>query len=364
MNRQRRHVCPVVDSRFIPYVLGFLYGCFRPPGGNSSRSAGTRVGFDRSRQQTSVLLPLGVQFHALGLFFTANVVVADSAATRHVLHGRIAKCHYSGFEYSTCRAHLLSSEPFSSFTLPRTLRYLLTEQGDRIPILAQELTISATESVEGHPVKLISVPWKTPASNAVVTPEDKTEKEPTSIPLDTMSNQDMDADYATFPIAWKRLQFRIATANNGRRKELQQHFVVRLKVVATLSTGAKVPICEAKSGAIIVRGRSPRNFQTRKDFPVGGSASRSRKNMQPPSLGRNSTSDQSLKAETSPEQAFKSFNFDQQDAQPPGSFPDWNKSLVQLLKGEPLPASAVIVPPPAQPLRRPNLPLPQRYHYP
>ncbi|MCJ1260496.1 hypothetical protein MMC22_000357 [Lobaria immixta] len=213
-----------------------------------------------------------------------------------------------------------------SITLPRTLRYILTEQGDRIPIVAQELTISATESVEGHPVKLISVPWKTPASNSAVTPEDKSEKEPSSIPLDTMSNQDMDADYATFPIAWKRLQFRIATANNGRRKELQQHFVARLKVIATLSTGAKVSICEAKSGAIIVRGRSPRNFQQRKDFPVGGSASGGRKSMQPPSLSRNPTSEQSLKAETSPEQAFKSFNFDQQDVQTPGNFSDWNKT--------------------------------------
>lgn len=213
-----------------------------------------------------------------------------------------------------------------SITLPRTLRYILTDDGNRIPIIAQELTISATESVENHPVKLISVPWKTPASNAVVTPEDKTEKEPTAIPLDTMSNQDMDADYATFPIAWKRLQFRIATANNGRRKELQQHFVVRLRVVATLSTGVKYPICEAKSGAIIVRGRSPRNFQQRKDFPVGGSASNARKPMQPPGLSRHSTAEKSpMKSETSPEQAsFMPFNFDQ-DMQTPG-FSDWNRS--------------------------------------
>ena len=177
-----------------------------------------------------------------------------------------------------------------SITLPRTMRYVMTDQGDRIPIVGQELSISATESVEGHPVKLISVPWKTPASNANATPDDKAEKEPTSIQLDTMANQDMDADYATFPIAWKRLQFRIATANNGRRKELQQHFVVRLKVLATLSSGARVSICEAASGAIIVRGRSPRNFQQRKDMPVGRDTGGSRK-----------TNSHSLKRNTSTE---------------------------------------------------------------
>ena len=141
-------------------------------------------------------------------------------------------------------------------TLPRSLQLLMTDQGDQIPILGTELTISATESLEGNPVKIISVPWKTPATSTAPA-EDKTEKEPPTYPLDLSAGQDMDSEYVNFPISWKRLQFRIATANNGRRKELQQHFVVRLKVVATLATGAKVPICEIHSGAIIVRGRSP-----------------------------------------------------------------------------------------------------------
>ena len=219
-----------------------------------------------------------------------------------------------------------------SITLPRTLRYIVTDQGSRIPIVAQELTISATESAEGHPVKLISVPWKTPAVNASSTPEEKTEKEPTSIPLDTMSNQDMDADYATFPFAWKRLQFRIATANNGRRKELQQHFVVRLKVVATLSTGTKVPICEARSGAIIVRGRSPRNFQQRKDFPVGASGNSARKNLQTPSLTRGASLESAspqppvMKNELSPDPSINSFSFDKHDLQTPNTFSESNKN--------------------------------------
>ncbi|KAL9107714.1 MAG: hypothetical protein Q9227_007429 [Pyrenula ochraceoflavens] len=182
-----------------------------------------------------------------------------------------------------------------SITLPRSLRYIMTDQGDRIPILAQELTISATESVEGNPVKIISVPWKTPAGNAPGAPEEKVEKEPPSIPLDAMGGQDMDVDYATFPIAWKRLQFRIATANNGRRKELQQHFVIKLKVLATLSTGTKISIAESHSGAIIVRGRSPRNFQSRKDYPLGNSAS-SRKNMHPP-ITRTSTGESASQAQ-------------------------------------------------------------------
>ncbi|KAF2019721.1 p53-like transcription factor [Aaosphaeria arxii CBS 175.79] len=156
-----------------------------------------------------------------------------------------------------------------TITVPRGIQILLTEQGEHIPIIGLELAISATESLEGNPVKIISVPWKTPASSTTAV-EDKTEKEPPSYPLDLSQGQDMDSEYVNFPISWKRLQFRIATANNGRRKELQQHFVVRLKVLATLATGMKAPICEVHSGAIIVRGRSPRNFQSRKDLPISG----------------------------------------------------------------------------------------------
>ncbi|KAK5169788.1 uncharacterized protein LTR77_005766 [Saxophila tyrrhenica] len=178
-------------------------------------------------------------------------------------------------------------------TIPRTLRYIMTEQGEQIPILGQELMISATESTEGNPVKIISVPWKTPVNPAASAPEDKAEREPPSIPLDLMNVQDMDSDYASFPFQWKRLQFRIATANNGRRKELQQHFVVRLRVMATLATGAKIPICEIRSGAIIVRGRSPRNFQSRKDLPLSGAGTHTRKgsNMPGSQAGRSTSND-------------------------------------------------------------------------
>ncbi|KAL8861556.1 MAG: hypothetical protein Q9178_002080 [Gyalolechia marmorata] len=236
-----------------------------------------------------------------------------------------------------------------SITLPRALRYIMTDSGERIPILGQELYISATESVEGHPVKLISVPWKTPISNTAITPDDKTEKEPAPIPLDTMSNQDMDADFATFPIAWKRLQFRIATANNGRRKELQQHFVVRLKVVATLSTGARVSICEARSGAIIVRGRSPRNFQQRKDHPVGSTGGNNRRAVHPPgSLTRTSTTESGhhLKTERSPDSGHATL--DNQELRTPSTFSEWGRKP----NAGSVSRISVLPPPAFQPLAR------------
>ncbi|KAJ5783651.1 uncharacterized protein N7518_009328 [Penicillium psychrosexuale] len=229
---------------------------------------------DYSMRRTS--LSVSAQLH--GMFFLAESPYTTSPSENAPPQ--------QGAELTCYRRNLFQIT--GSVTLPRGMRYIMTDQGDRIPILAQELTVSATESVEGNPVKIISVPWKTPsaaAANSGTALEEnnpstgaKIEKEPPPIPLDIMAGQDLDSDYATFPIAWKRLQFRVATANNGRRKELQQHFVVRLKVVATLSTGAKISISEVQSGPVIVRGRSPRNFQSRKDLPLSGSAAASRKN--------------------------------------------------------------------------------------
>ena len=273
---------------------------------------------DYSLRRTS--LSLSAQLH--GMFFLAEspwtTSPGDSAPPQQ------------GAELTCYRRNLFQIT--GSVTLPRGLRYIMTEQGDRIPILAQELCVSATESVEGNSVKIISVPWKTPAANnnpALDESNTKIEKEPPPVPLDIMAGQDLDTDYATFPIAWKRLQFRVATANNGRRKELQQHFVVRLRVVATLSTGAKIPICEVRSGPVIVRGRSPRNFQSRKDLPLSGSAAASRKNAQ--AAGAKGTANESAsRANTTPSKV-KTHKSDSPDALIPqasatsqqDASPDW-----------------------------------------
>ena len=163
-----------------------------------------------------------------------------------------------------------------SITLPRSLRYILTDQGEQIPIIGQKLVVTAYESTEGTPVKIISVPFKTTSTSSMPT-NDKNEKEPLPVSLDIMYAQSIDDQYVLFPLSWKRLQFRIATANNGRRKELQQQFIVRLKVVAALANGMGVTLCEADSGPIIVRGRSPRNFESRKDFPINCGYSGGRK---------------------------------------------------------------------------------------
>ena len=142
---------------------------------------------------------------------------------------------------------------------------MMNEQGQHVPIYDMMASISALESIEGKSTEIISVPWKT---NAASSSEDKAGAAPPKWPLDLSMNPELDPTCVSIPIAWKRLQFKHATANNGRRKGLQQHYVIQINLMATLATGECVKLAEIQSGPIIVRGRSPRNFDSRKDVPL------------------------------------------------------------------------------------------------
>ncbi|KAH0156217.1 p53-like transcription factor, partial [Aureobasidium melanogenum] len=83
-----------------------------------------------------------------------------------------------------------------SVVVPRALRNIVTEQTEQISIVSQELVISATESAEGSPTKIICVPWKTqPNGNTNV--EERAEKEPPSITLDLSTASEGDSSFAT-----------------------------------------------------------------------------------------------------------------------------------------------------------------------
>jgi hypothetical protein len=164
-----------------------------------------------------------------------------------------------------------------SLVTPRGQLSVVTESGETVPVSSMEVTVSAIESVDGNPVRLIVIPWKTPPPNSPEVHQNP-DQEPSSLPLIPFQDDgaDADGDFAMYPIGWRRLQFRIATANNGRRKELQQHFVLHLKVMGTLSNNSKVVLTESTTAPIVVRGRSPRNFQARKEIPLLGSSAGSR----------------------------------------------------------------------------------------
>ncbi|KAK0719763.1 hypothetical protein B0H67DRAFT_485847 [Lasiosphaeris hirsuta] len=165
-----------------------------------------------------------------------------------------------------------------SLCFPQIPLSVVLETGETSQIKNMEVSISAIESVDGHPVRLIVIPWKTPPPNSPEVSQGP-DQEPPPLPLIPWSEEEEESGgdhYAIYPIGWRRLQFRIATANNGRRKELQQHFVLHLKLHGTLANGQKMVLSELTTAPIVVRGRSPRNFQARKEIPLLGSSAGSR----------------------------------------------------------------------------------------
>lgn len=61
-------------------------------------------------------------------------------------------------------------------------------------------------------------------------------------------------------VTFERLQFKTATANNGKRRAAQQYYVIIVELLAKLRNGNTVSIATTKSSALVVRGRSPGHY--------------------------------------------------------------------------------------------------------
>lgn len=68
-------------------------------------------------------------------------------------------------------------------------------------------------------------------------------------------------------VTFERLQFKSATANNGKRRAAQQYYCVTINLFARLSSGQLIKVATADSAPLVVRGRSPGHYT---DLPVQG----------------------------------------------------------------------------------------------
>ncbi|PMD22807.1 p53-like transcription factor [Hyaloscypha hepaticicola] len=216
-------------------------------------------------------------------------------------------------------------------TLSRGIKSMINEQGQQVPLFDLMATISALESIEGKSTEIISVPWKT---STVTSSEDKAGAAPPKWPLDLSMNPELDPTCVSIPIAWKRLQFKHATANNGRRKGLQQHYIIQINLTATLATGEAVKLAEIQSGPIIVRGRSPRNFDSRKDVPL----SERKLESKPRTMSDSNNAAPPVKVDpgvTNSNYRFYALN----QLQQPLDLPDWNSNNIKPLPSPSLSSS-------------------------
>ncbi|KAI9239907.1 MAG: hypothetical protein BYD32DRAFT_203538 [Podila humilis] len=61
-------------------------------------------------------------------------------------------------------------------------------------------------------------------------------------------------------ITFERVQFKTATANNGKRRAAQQYYQVHVDLYAELDGGERVVVATAFSAPLVVRGRSPGHY--------------------------------------------------------------------------------------------------------
>ncbi|KAJ1338380.1 DNA binding [Microdochium nivale] len=221
-------------------------------------------------------------------------------------------------------------------TMPRHCTQVMNDQGRQVPIDDFWASVSAIESIEGKTTEIISIPWKSNNPALGDGSENKVATAPSRIALDLGGGQEIDGHRVSMPVSWKRLQFKSATANNGRRKGLQQHYVVLISLLGRIQgTNDFIKIAEIQSGPVIVRGRSPRNFDSKKDVPL---TSDKKSHPTPAHIERErSTSDVSstagphaLKTErtNSGSSSLNRYHAPSSIAIPPASMSDWGAAQV------------------------------------
>lgn len=139
-------------------------------------------------------LELSAQLH--GMFFLSEMPTTPSETTAQQP------------ELTCYRRNLFQIS--GSLVTPRGALSVITESGESSPVTTMEVTISAIESVDGNPVRLIVIPWKTPPPNTAEVSQ-SADQEPPPLPLIPFQDDgaDADGDYAIYPVGWRRLQFRM-----------------------------------------------------------------------------------------------------------------------------------------------------------
>lgn len=167
--------------------------------------------------------------------------------------------------------------------------YVQTETGERAKTQSLWLDVEVTDnSADSDPQRLLFC----------------SPKSATSLPADDEAKAKMvfpDNPTANDEVEWKRLQFKGATAHNGRTKH-QQFFYVSVKCLAELENGTKTCLASALSRPVVVRGRNPRFYVNRNCIILNDGSSRQADSTEPTTKKRSaSDSDYSSKKRILPD---------------------------------------------------------------
>lgn len=159
------------------------------------------LSFRRSQEKSTVVdqngrvqqLELSAQLH--GMFFLSEMPA--SSADGSSLQPELTCYRRNLFQIS------------GSLITPRGPISVVNDSNETLAVSSMEVTISAIESVDGNPVRLIVIPWKTPPPNSTEAAQGP-DQEPPALPLiPFQESNESDGEYAVYPVGWRRLQFRM-----------------------------------------------------------------------------------------------------------------------------------------------------------
>ncbi|CAN6657211.1 hypothetical protein TRVA0_029S01486 [Trichomonascus vanleenenianus] len=139
-------------------------------------------------------------------------------------------------------------------TISNTHNAVYAANNNNPALRSRILSLSMAVTVDGNDDKKPKILLYCPPKSVVA--ERKVEQEPAIKPVHPRSNMYSEV------IDWKRLQFRTATAHNGRKK-LQNYFTINVSVYAELENAQRVRVLTANSWPIVVRGRNPQFYSKR-----------------------------------------------------------------------------------------------------
>ncbi|ORZ20392.1 hypothetical protein BCR42DRAFT_322463, partial [Absidia repens] len=120
------------------------------------------------------------------------------------------------------------------------------------PVARFVLGISARVSNSDKTVDLIQHTPKRDKGPQII-PEPKSIAPGGNLSLSSVGNTQ---NIATF----ERIQFKTATANNGKRRAAQQYYVVVVDLLAETHHGERISVASCVSSPLVVRGRSPGHY--------------------------------------------------------------------------------------------------------
>ncbi|KAF9098213.1 hypothetical protein BGX23_006817 [Mortierella sp. AD031] len=75
-----------------------------------------------------------------------------------------------------------------------------------------------------------------------------------------------------YVVTYERVQFKTATANNGKRRAAQQYYQVHVDLFAETDRGAQILVANALSAPLVVRGRSPGHYADNEEDSAAAAA--------------------------------------------------------------------------------------------